>query len=866
MSAGQTVLTPNAELATALIDAIERFHRQAGHELWPTARVRDFDGWLRDQYFRRQFRDAGSARCLNELEERELWRSVVTQSAVGADLLDIEGAARSARRARRAIYEYGIPLAAIAGHGTDESHTLLEWNTQFDARCRMLGYLSTDQLLGILNGVPEVIAWIDSPNWRPVARRWLQKNARLMLAPRSLGAATSCHSLHAESPDEELAAVAAWARANLLAQENFRAWVCVPDLSLRRTDLIDAFDAALAPQRFSLSNEEGAAPYAVAGGTPLAQYAPVRVALETLAASSGAISFERFSALLRAPELQASADEASAAALLDLQLRGRAPSEATMDAWLGLSERIARLQLSRSVQAIARLNAVMQALDNARDSQPFSRWICVWINALEAGPWSLRHRWSSTEYQSAQRLRELLATLASADQLFGTHSRQSAQRILAVAARNTAFQPQTGIPSIWISGQVGDPWLNYDGLWVTACNAQRWPAPVDPIPLLPVTLQREFGVIAAGAASQLAFAIDLQNRWQVRATISVFSYADPLDGSGATSSALLPPELALPWSHRARPRPHWHLAQARAPVLERFTDEWAPPFANGEHTHGVATLRAQSRCPFRGFAETRLKAQPLDKPTPGFNDRERGELLHGALEHVWSTLLSWSALNALSAQAQTQLIQVSVALAISKQCLKRDPGAPWRQREQLRMQGVLSKWLEVERLRQPFYVETLEQGSLAAIYGGLAFKVRLDRVDRLIDGERVLIDYKSGMANADWRGERPDNPQLPVYALLRPEALVAVAYGRVNAGDCGFIAETERGGVFKPNGRITRLEGLPNLAALITVWAQRIEKLGQELAAGYAAVAPTLQACKSCHLQGLCRIPSALDDLDRTDE
>ncbi len=133
-------------------------------------------------------------------------------------------------------------------------------------------------------------------------------------------------------------------------------------------------------------------------------------------------------------------------------------------------------------------------------------------------------------------------------------------------------------------------------------------------------------------------------------------------------------------------------------------------------------------------------------------------------------------------------------------------------------------------------------------------------MDRLADGARVLIDYKTGMASVDWRGERPDNPQLPMYALWRPEALVAVAYGRVNAGDCSFVAETERPAIFKPRGRKSSLEGMPSLAALIEVWSQRIENLAADFAAGRAAVAPTLQACTTCRLHGLCRVPAALEE------
>ncbi len=858
VTAGHTVLAPNTELAAALFDAVERTYRQAGRDVWPTPRVRDFGSWLREKHVGRQLADSMSPRALSDIEERELWRAVIDSSGVGRDILEPAGAARAARRARRALYEYGIPLPAVADHASasEESRAFLDWNRRFDERCRALDCISADELLSLTSPPAQPITWIESPAWRPMARQWLQRHGRMLAAPGNVSR-TACR-LNTASPAAELAAIADWALVNLNATARFRAWVCVPDLNLRRAEVVDAMDAALAPQRFTLSDGAGAAPYAVAGGTALAEFAPVRAALEILTASLGLVHFEQFSALLRAPELHVSAAEAGAAALLDVQLRTQGPSEADLTTWLALAERIAAARSIGPVAALQRMQGALRALEDLRGNHPISRWVPAWITALELAPWALRHRWSSSEYQAAERFRELLSKLATADALFGAHSRGSAQHILRRAARDTAFQAQTGIPPIWVSGQLIDPWLNYDGLWVSGCNDERWPPPVEAIPLLPVRLQRDFGVIAAAPESQLQFALELQNRWAARAGQCVFSYADPGDGRPAAASPLLPDIAAT--SSPALPRPHWRALLQAQPRLERLTDELAPAFGIGERTRGVSTLRAQSRCAFRGFAQTRLRCERLERPVPGFNDRERGELMHHALEHIWSVLRDSSALLTITPDAQGRLLNDGVARALAKVCRVRDPGPRWRQRERKRMGGVLHKWLAVERQREPFEVERLEQGAQVARHAGLEFNVRIDRVDRLADGARVLIDYKTGIATADWRGERPDNPQLPIYALLLPVALVAVAYGRVNAGECSFIAETERSAIFKPGGRKSPLEGMPSLAALIEVWSSRIENLAADFAAGRAAVAPTVRACNTCRLHGLCRVPAALED------
>lgn len=873
---------PNTELVAALTDAVERSHRASGRQIWPTPRIRDFGGWLKDRHVGRQLIDSTLPRCLSDVEERELWRDAVLGSDLGQRFLEPSGAARAARRARRATHEYGIPMSAIAADGGEEASIFVEWSARFAQRCRDLRCVGADDLLESAAVDPESaadVAWIDSPLWRPVARGWLERHAGVPFAPLRATRGTQyamTQILRAEAPAAELSSIAEWARGHLAMRDDFRAWICVPDLAQRRSELVDAFDAALAPHRFALHEGDAGAPYAVAGGTPLADYAPVRSALELLSASSGRIPFARFSALLRASELSESSFEASAAACLDVALRSCAPAEASLVEWLKLAEKVGRAEELRPVTALPRIAAALQPLAELKGSHPMSRWLSVWITAFESGPWSFRHRWSSGEYQSAERFRELLATLALGDASLGSQTRTSAESILRRAARDTQFQVQTGVPPIWVSGQWMDPWLAYDGLWVASCDETHWPPPVEPLPLLPVRLQRQHGVIAASMESQLRFAEDLQRRWLERASRCAFSCADAEDGRRAAPSPLLASSIAeigevtraVPISMAPAPSyPHWRAQLERAPIIERLDDEWAPPFGEDEKTRGVSTLKAQSRCAFRGLAETRLRAEPLENPVPGFNDRERGELVHDSLQQIWSALGGSAGLAEHLARPQelSQLITESAGRAIAKLCARRDPGRRWRERERERLLKLIWRWLELEGQRGPFEVERLESGSEIARHAGLNFSVRIDRIDRLPDGSRVLIDYKTGAASRDWQGERPENPQLPLYALLHGRSLVAVAYGKINAAECTFVSEAERSGVF-PGKRATRMEGMGSLAELMGRWSDRIDRLAHEFREGRASVDPLPTACRSCHLHGLCRVPSTLDLADALDE
>jgi probable DNA repair protein len=858
-AAGETILTPNAELATSIFEALETLTRSSGRALWQTPKVRDFGGWLREQHLFGMLERPSLPRCLSEIEERELWRQVIEESPLSADLLDVGHAARAARRARRTVLEYAIPWSALQAAISEETRTFLEWNTRFEERCRELEACALDDLLRLGVHTQERIAWIESAEWRPTALNWLTARGRMLRPLRA--AARGLSWVHSKSPDEELAQIAEWARSSLESFADFHAWICIPDLTARRSEVIDAFDAVLAPQRFALESAPRAASYAVAGGTPLADYPSVQTALSLLQASLGNLTFVDFSRLLRADELQADSADALKAAALDLELRRRGPPTATLSAWLNLCDELSQRRKLEPCAAAQRLRVAVEPLLNARGSRRMSEWATLWTQAFESGPWRDSGRFSSFEFQAVQRLRELMNSLAAADVFFGNRTREAAQRILRRVAAETAFQPETGVPPLIISGRLMDPWLCYDGLWVSGLSDERWPLPVEPVALLPVDVQRRYQVPAAQAQLRVQDADRLQQCWRDRAEQCVFSVADGVDGRGAHPSRLLPEgELRI---EMALPRPHWHAQLALAPALERFADAQGPKLDPEHSSQVVATLRAQSRCAFKGFAEARLNIRELELPVPGFNEIERGDLTHEALELIWGRLRDSRALSLLAESAETALLEEAIERALRVVCARRDPGLRWRQRERERLTGLLKRWLAVERLRAPFRVDFLEEERTAQ-FAGLTFRCRLDRADVLDSGARVLIDYKTGSAAADWRGERPNNPQLPLYALLSPEALKAVAYGRVNLSSPEFVFESELPKIFDGRRRATHLERATDFAALIELWRSRIEKLAEDFAAGRADVAPTATACRTCRLQGLCRISA--DFVETEDE
>lgn len=135
-------------MSAALLHALERTYLAAGREVWPTPQVRDFRGWLRELHAQQQLACGGLPRCLSDFEERELWRDIVAADDSRPEALDPGIAARLAQRARRSVIEYAIPWRAVSAQGSAETEIFLEWNRQFEERCRSLNCFTVDDVPG----------------------------------------------------------------------------------------------------------------------------------------------------------------------------------------------------------------------------------------------------------------------------------------------------------------------------------------------------------------------------------------------------------------------------------------------------------------------------------------------------------------------------------------------------------------------------------------------------------------------------------------------------------------------------------------------------------------------------------------------
>lgn len=182
--------------------------------------------------------------------------------------------------------------------------------------------------------------------------------------------------------------------------------------------------------------------------------------------------------------------------------------------------------------------------------------------------------------------------------------------------------------------------------------------------------------------------------------------------------------------------------------------------------------------------------------------------------------------------------------------------------EARRLTALLRAWLEQERARPPFRVIAREE-PLEVVVGGLELRLRVDRVDQLGDGRRLLIDYKSGRNSlADWLGPRPRAPQLPLYAIAEGD-VSGVAFAEIRPREQRLLGLAEVEGIDGLRSDIAKAVGrygdAESWQELLSGWRESLEALARDFQAGRAGVDPLPRACDYCGLEALCRVRVQVD-------
>jgi hypothetical protein len=283
-------------------------------------------------------------------------------------------------------------------------------------------------------------------------------------------------------------------------------------------------------------------------------------------------------------------------------------------------------------------------------------------------------------------------------------------------------------------------------------------------------------------------------------------------------------------------------------VFEDVEDGCGPPLVQSDSTGGASLFKDMAACPFRAFAKHRLAARPLEEADLGLSYRDRGTTVHKALEVIWRELGSHARLLELPSNEMEALIARGADAAVEKL----GPGIG-RDLEKRRLQKLLLEWLEIEKSRAEFMVGCIEAERIISI-AGLQVRVRADRVDTLPDGREIILDYKTGqLKTRGWEGDRPDEPQLPLYCATSDKPVAGAAFAMIRTGELRFRGLTAQDVPLPSLSRMTIDPAIP-FDRQLHEWKLVLESLAQDFRDGKAEVDPKPGACDNCGLRALCRI------------
>lgn len=885
LKAGVTVVTPNRRLALVLKREFDNAQDASGLTVWDTTDILPFSAFIERIYQDALYstRATEFPTLLTSSQEQTLWEEIIRRSDLGEALLAVPETARLAREAWQLAHEWQLIPKLRNFPLNDDGKAFQDWTQRYErstGRARQTDSARLGDLAAGLLGhagvrKPQCLICYGFDMVTPQQAALLMKLAAAgceVKQARPPSHKSNAYLVTGSDSHDEIRHAATWARARLEQNATARIGIVVPELAKQRNAIIRIFNEVMA------ADIQQVQPFNVSLGMALTAYPLVSTAFLLLELAGREIEFEHVSSLLRSPFIVGGETEMSSRARLDAQLRKRAEPVITLERLLTLIEREQGDGNSSCPMLVQGLSALAEfrkaSLFGAQAPSALAKAIS---EALQILGFPGERGLDSTEYQTLKKWHEVVADFATLDRVVTRTGYSEALSRLRRMAAEMLFQPETPEVPIQILGVLEAAGMEFDHLWVMGLSDEVWPQRPSPNPFLPIELQRTAKMPQGCAAESLALARRLTDEWLTGADEVVFSHprrSDDRDGRALAPSPLIAAiaEHELPLPVYASHRDLMHAARR----IEWVEDAQAPALNMASAiSGGTAVIKNQAACPFRALALHRLGAESLQTPHTGLDAMERGILVHRVLAQAWSQLKTKRALDAISEGDLEAMLTHAAEDAIAH--IRRDRPTTLSGRfakiEQQRLVRLAREWLTTEKMRGEFAVIATEDKRNIEI-GGLALTTRLDRVDQLEDGRRIVIDYKTGAAAAGaMLGERPNEPQLPLYLITAEPDAAAVAFARVKTGSMQFIALARDSDLLPEvkafaESRQRSFSSHASWEQLVAAWRTDLAHIAASFCGGDAQVDPRKYplTCRDCEVQSFCRIYERLEKSALPDE
>jgi ATP-dependent helicase/nuclease subunit B len=881
------VLTSSARLSRHLLREVTEARIANGLRVWPTPDILPLDAWFcrmrNERLYSRGPGNAVPVECiLTQEQEHELWIESIRRSA-GADAsVPAEEAAGFAQDAHRTLVRWNVPFDEAACGGKYDAFAFLRWRTEFIRACDREGFIDSaradsrllDTMAEERSMLPRTVlhAGFDIP--RPeleILRAAFNAAGARFERLETQGFQPEISLTTYSSIEEEMDAAACWARGLIDSGSGERIAVVAPDLSEIREALDRIFTDILDPAAVTTADVNRGRLFDISLGPALSSDPPAAAALRLLELLADEFPCHEVGSMLRSPWIAGA--EAAERALLDARLRRKAGLvQTTRD--IVETHRFRDETTGEYIRIAPDFVSRLERMRTPPARQTPSAWARTFRQQLELFGWPGDRRARGNEYKSVADWNELLDTFASLDPVAAQMDLRGALRALRRLASKKIAQRQAAGTGLQIVGLFEAAGMEFDHVRLIGMSADAWPRAARYNPFLPYRLQERYDIpfctpeSAFRLSRMLLESLISRTRHTVR--VSRAARKDDVELAASPLCRMFPerPAESLSYgTHAELLREAGRMNAGMEPLLLDLQDEMAPPVASPEiFPGGTRIFESQSVCPFRAYAEARLRSKPLEEPEHGLPAKLRGTFAHEALCELWKTLASHDRLTSLPREGVESAVREAVSRALAP-FADDERFAGYLAAESTRLLRLLPAWLEIEKQRAPFTVlrDQLERSHRHS-FGNITFEFRVDRMDELEDGGRVLIDYKTGAAETRaWLDERIEGVQLPLYALSLPERVAAVAYAKLAPDRLGFggVAVTEGilprvASSIRKGRSATRDEGM-DWTKLLAHWETQIGKLCDEFSSGVANVSPKngLDTCEYCGQMPLCRIHDA---------
>lgn len=821
IEAGVLILTPNSRLKNKLIEAYNQHHQRLGTLAWQAPRAYALAEWLNEQY--QQLLDRAllnpPATPASDFVLQRLWLDIIQKDPLGAELINPLRLASDAQTACRTLQRWNLDLAVLAEpEHADKTAPLRRWIVAFEELLQQHELCTAEQAeqaiiaacaQGQIPREPELLllGFDDIPPLHRTLFDTIAMQVQSRATFDSSGSDQPSRHLLVQCPTllDEIRAAACWAQSVLNTTPGASIGIIAPNLGQIRSTIEQIFVEVLEPQYSLPETARYTLPFNFSAGVPLGSVPLVHDTLSLLQLNLHRIDTSAAINLLSSP-FWALADALEVAETLASQLkklqRARIRTSQLRQLCHRQSERCETEETDAKMQTWQWLDQALQYIETLRRQRAArllpGQWLELFESQLRHLGWPGSRRPDSNEFQQLTQWYQLQEKFCQLEVTGKLLSCDEALNMLTQLAGSEHFQAQTPDSPVQILGILEGAGLQFSHCWVLGMSQQNWPPAPEPNPLLPLSLQRQHAMPHADADRELAFAERLTAGYRHCAPQVVFSFPGfdgdtPLQPSALVKEFPLVPVNEL--LHFAGTSLHVGWPEYLQEIVAHQQLEWintatGPAVSPGELTQlrgGSQILKNQAISPYSAFLLHRLGAQQPEPLATGFTAIQRGQILHDSLSDIWKELKDQQTLLQLAEDELKALVNRCVHEHIQR-WRRREPdffGETYAALEQQRQAQLILRWLEREKQRPPFAVVANEE-TIVANFAGLPLTLRLDRMDQLDNGELILIDYKTGTpAPKSWGGERPDEPQLPLYCLcyLQDKAtdISAVMFAQINA-------------------------------------------------------------------------------------